>query len=379
MKKEPRILVVEDGTSDFGWTGELKKAGLKFQTHCVENREKLLEQLEKCPPDVILSEYRAPASEGYKALQSARERLADVPIIYVAESETKANGTKVLRNVDVVSRQKLSELVPAVQRALRLAEERAKRKEAEDALRKSEAEYQSKLAQLSAQYQEAVKELEAFSYSVSHDLRAPVRHIDGFTEMLRRGAEKELSPDNLALLQVIGQSSKLMGRMIEGLLAFSRLNRLELAPELVDVNELVRTIVRELELVHPGRKIAWAIEKLPVVKTDRAVLRHVLVALLSNAVKFTETKPESRIEIGAQRAEDEIVFHVRDNGVGFNPDYTHKLFGIFQRLHGASEFEGLGMGLANARRIITRVGGRIWAEGEEDKGACFYFSVPVGG
>lgn len=387
VKKEPRILVVEDGTGNFKWTGELKKAGLKFQTHSVQDRQALLEQLEKSPPDLILSDYRSPAAGSFKVLQTAREKLPDVPIIYVAESANKGNGSKGPKNADIVSRQKLSELVPAVQRALKLAEERARRKEAEEALRKSEERYEAllqslkrecdaRLAQAGAQHHDAVKELENFSYSVSHDLRAPVRHIDGFTEMLQRGAEKELSEENRALLQVISDSSRLMGRMIDGILSYSRFSRAELKPEKLDMDDLVQTLAREIEFAHPGRKIQWSIQRLPVIKADRAALRHIFGVLMNNAVKFTQSRPEALIEIGAEQIENEIIFHVRDNGVGFNPEYAHKLFGIFQRLHGTAEFEGLGVGLACARRILTRLGGRIWAEAEEEKGACFYFALP---
>jgi light-regulated signal transduction histidine kinase (bacteriophytochrome) len=277
-----------------------------------------------------------------------------------------------------------------VQGALKFAEERARRREAEEALRKSEARcaelvanlktaqegFEERLSQLTQQYEEAVKELEGLSYSISHDLRAPIRHIDGFTEMLQRAAQKELSPDNHALLEVIGHSSRLMARMIEGLLAFSRLSRMDLTSETTDANEVVKILATELELAYRGRKITWSFGKLPTLQVNRKALREILLHLMTNAVKFTQPKGEARIEVEAKMIGSEAVFHVRDNGVGFNPEYTHKLFGVFQRLHSAEEFEGLGLGLATARRIVSRLGGRIWVEAKEDEGACFYFKVP---
>jgi light-regulated signal transduction histidine kinase (bacteriophytochrome) len=291
---------------------------------------------------------------------------------------------------EVVERQNFSELAPAFQRAAKLAEEKAKRKEAEEALRKSEQrcaellanletvqnDFELRLSQLGSQYEEAVKELEGLSYSISHDLRAPVRHIDGFTEMLQRAAQKELSPDNHALLEVIGHSSRLMARMIEGLLAFSRLGRMEIAPESTDANEVVRILTTELDMAYRGRNIVWTIEKLPMLEVNRKALREIFLHLLANAIKFTQPKPKARIEVGAKVTAAEVTFHVRDNGVGFNPEYTHKLFGIFQRLHSSDQFEGLGIGLASVRRILSRLGGRVWVEAREEQGACFYFTLP---
>ena len=287
-------------------------------------------------------------------------------------------------------REQFSELVPAVQGALKLAEERTKRREAEEALRKSEARcaelaadlqtvqegFQARLLQLGHQYEEAVKELEGLSYSISHDLRAPIRHIEGFAEMLQQAAQKELCPDNHALLEVIGHSSRLMARMIEGLLAFSRLSRMELTAETTDANEVVKILATELELAYRGRKISWSFGKLPTVQVNRKALRDILLHLMTNAVKFTQPKGEARIEVEAKMTGTEAIFHVRDNGVGFNPAYTHKLFGVFQRLHSTEEFEGLGLGLATARRIVSRLGGRMWVEAKENDGACFYFTLP---
>ena len=317
--------------------------------------------------------------------------------ILIVEPEKGSRAPRVKLNKiakgDNDDQQGLSELAPAVQHALKLADEKAKRKEAEEALRKSEErcaqllanlqgvqqDFEGKLALLSTQYEEAVKELEGLSYSISHDLRAPIRHIDGFTEMLQRAAQKELSPDNHALLEVIGHSSRLMAKMIEGLLAFSRLSRMNLTTETTDSNEVVRILVTELEMAYRGRKISWSIGKLPILEVNRNALREVFLQLLTNAVKFTQPKADVAIEVGAKATASEFTFYVRDNGVGFNPEYTHKLFGIFQRLHSAEEFAGLGLGLASVRRILARLGGRVWVEATENEGACFYFSLPKPG
>jgi PAS domain S-box-containing protein len=220
------------------------------------------------------------------------------------------------------------------------------------------------------------QELEAFSYSVSHDLRAPLRHIGGFVDMLRRRALSSLDETSQKYLDTIAKSSKRMGDLIDDLLVFSRMGRVEMGRAKVPLAPVVAEILRELQEDVKGRKIDWKIDPLPEVQGDPAMLRQVFINLISNAVKYTRTRLEARIEIGARSSNGDTVVFVRDNGIGFDAQYAHKLFGVFQRLHGAEEFEGTGIGLANVRRIIQRHGGRTWAEGEPDRGATFYVSLP---
>jgi PAS domain S-box-containing protein len=234
----------------------------------------------------------------------------------------------------------------------------------------------AELAQRATEVEVANRELESFSYSVSHDLSAPLRHINGYVEMLGAEAGDQLAQEPRRYLQVIADASRQMGQLIDDLLEFSRMGRAEMHETRVDLNSLARETISKLEPDTRGRSIAWDIPSLPTVEGDPAMLRQVLANLLGNAVKYTRPRDQATIEIGCSGEDNgRIVVFVRDNGAGFDMKYADKLFGVFQRLHRAEEFEGTGVGLANVRRIIARHGGRVWAEAAPDKGATFYFTL----
>jgi len=222
------------------------------------------------------------------------------------------------------------------------------------------------------------KELESFSHSVSHDLRAPLRHIDGYTDLLKKHLAGKLDDKGQRYMKTIAESAQQMGQLIDDLLLFSRMGRAQLQKGNVSLKQLAEEVRESLKHDTQGRDIAWKIAGLPDLCGDRAMLRQVFANLLGNAVKYTRTRQKAEIEVGCQEGAGETVIFVRDNGVGFDMQYADKLFGVFQRLHGAGEFEGTGIGLANVRRIILRHGGRTWAEGAVDQGATFYFSLPRG-
>jgi light-regulated signal transduction histidine kinase (bacteriophytochrome) len=232
------------------------------------------------------------------------------------------------------------------------------------------------LAELASELSRANKELEAFSYSVSHDLRAPLRHIAGYGDLLRETEGETLSERSKRFLTNMLDSARLAGVLVDDLLTFSQMGRAALRPVQVDLNQLVQSVVQEFGAETANRKVEWIIPELPSVTGDPAFLQIALRNLFSNAVKYTRTRESARIELSVNSTTDEYIVSVRDNGVGFNMKYVNKLFGVFQRLHRAEEFDGTGIGLANVRRIIERHDGRTWAEGREGEGAAFHFSLP---
>ncbi len=237
-------------------------------------------------------------------------------------------------------------------------------------LRKAE-----ELADITAELQRSNRELEAFSYSVSHDLRAPFRHITGYAELLRRSAYDRLDERERRFIDSIMQSARFAGTLVDNLLGLSRVGRAQLHPRPVDLDKLVRETIRSLEFAET-RRISWKLAPLGTIVADAVLLRLVWQNLLDNAIKFTARREVAEIEVGMRSETLRNVYWVRDNGVGFEQAYVDKLFGVFQRLHRMEDFEGTGIGLANVRRIVARHGGETWAEGKLDEGATFFFTLP---
>ena len=238
-------------------------------------------------------------------------------------------------------------------------------------------ELERRVIERTAQLEAANKELEAFSYSVSHDLRTPLRAIDGFSHILLDDYADKLDDEGKRLLNVVRDNTSRMGQLIDDILKFSRTSRLEMSFSAIDLEKLAREVCEELQSSVASDKLQIEIEPIPPAEGDRAMMRQVFINLLSNAIKFSRVREPARIKVGGSIEGNEVIYYVKDNGVGFDMQYVDRLFGVFQRLHAVNEFEGTGIGLAIVKRIITRHGGRVWAEGKLNEGATLYFALPT--
>jgi len=325
--------------------------------------EQALRQLLQTDVAVMLLDVHMPGMDGFETarLMRGRERSRLTPIIFVTADDNEAAFSRAyaLGAVDFIR----APIVPEVLRA-------------KVAVFVELFRTRRQLQQEAAHVQALNEELEAFSYSVSHDLRAPVRHISGFVDLLRQRSESALDDTSRRHLHTIARAAARMGELIDDLLAFSRMGRTDLMRRRVDLDALVRDLVPELDT---AERVQWSVSPLPEVTGDPAMLRVVMANLLSNAVKYSRTRESPRVEVSAAAgAGGDVVVSVRDNGVGFDMQFADKLFGVFQRLHAAEEFEGTGIGLATVRRVVHRHGGRVWAESALDQGATFHFSLPQG-
>lgn len=318
--------------------------------------------------DVMLTDLMMPEMDGITLLRAAFERDPQIVGIVMTAHGTISTAVEAMKAgaMDYVLKPfALSSLRPVLERALTVRRLRAKNLELEH-----------RVYERTAELEKANRELEAFSYSISHDLRAPLRTICGFSEVLLQDYSPNLPGDAQHLLQRIMGSAQRMEALIAALLDFARFSRQPLNKRPVNIAELVSDAVEELRKGESQREIDVRIAPLPVCSADPALIRQVFFNLLSNAFKFTRTRERTQISVGCEERDGNYVFSVRDNGVGFDPAHAENLFGVFQRLHPIDKFEGTGVGLSIVQRIIERHGGRIWAEATQDAGATFHFTIP---
>src|SRR4030095_6827365 len=320
---------------------------------------------------LIVLDIRMPNTSGLELAQmiKGRKRTRDVPIIFLtahqAEDDQVLSGYSA-GGVDYLTKPISPDIL------------KSKVAIFGDLYRKTKAlnEANKILNRRNAELVAANEELEAFSYTVSHDLRAPLRHVSGYAEILREHAQSSLDEKGRRYVDLIQESAGRLGELIDRFLAFARMGRADMHISSVNMNDLVRQVCNDFQSETAGRSIEWQIQNLPVVQADAEMMRQVWVNLISNAIKYTRPRDPARIEIGCDVSQPgEFIFFVRDNGVGFSMQYAKKLFGVFQRLHRDSEFEGTGIGLANVRRIISRHGGRTMAEGTLAGGATLSFTL----
>lgn len=386
MTQDALILMLEDEAQEADLIQGILRAGdLAFKLRSVRTREGFERALEEGRPDLILSDQGNKEFNSVAALSLARQKRPDVPFIFITGSDEDPLALEALeQGADgFISKEHLPHWVPKLKRSLRFAEREAEHLRREQALRddrqKSErvrAELEERVGRKSRELQAASKELEAFSYSVSHDLRAPLRHINAFIFLLEQSLQPNLDEESRRRLRVVADAAEHLGELVDDLLSLSRVGRQELRKVPVSLTSLVKEARANLHEETRGRDIDWRIGMLPVVQGDPVALRQVLINLLSNAIKYSAPRAHAVIELGCQNAPEETICFVRDNGVGFDMKHVSRLFGVFQRLHDERDFEGTGIGLAIVRRVIQRHGGRVWAEGVVDQGATFYFALP---
>ncbi len=362
-----KILIVDDETAQMkALCNTLKDHG--YETFGFVSAHAALAAMDGTNFDLLLTDLMMPEMDGIALLKAALQKNADLVGIIMTGEGTITRAVEAMKSgaLDFILKPfRLSAILPVLDRALAVRR-----------LRLENAALERRIRERTAELESANEELESFSYSVSHDLRTPLHHIASFVELLDESCGASLAPSDRDYLNRITAATEKMNCLIEDLLDFSRMGRAEMRRSRVDLQNLLETVIEELQPEIAGRNILWKKGPLPTVQGDPSLLRQVFSNLLLNAVKYTRPREVAEIEIGYVHGPRETTIFVRDNGVGFDMQYADKLFGVFQRLHRKDEFEGTGIGLANVRRIIARHGGRTWAEGKFNSGATFYFTLP---
>jgi hypothetical protein len=363
-----RILVVDDEARQMTALCEtLRDHG--YETTGYSSSIAALAALKESKFDLLLTDLMMPEMDGIALLRAAHELDRDLVSIMMTGHGTIDTAIEAMKAgaLDYILKPfKLSVVLPVLSRALTVQR-----------LRLENAALERRVRERTAELEAANQELEAFSYSVSHDLRAPLRHIDAFTHRLMKDFGAQLPPPAQDLLQRVCHGAQRLGMLIDDLLNLSRFSRQSLAKKIVNLASLVEQVLADLQGERDGREVEFRLGPLPECLGDASLLKQVFMNLLSNALKFTRKCEKAVIEIECHERPGELECLVRDNGAGFDMQYAGKLFGVFQRLHSVEEFDGTGVGLSIVHRIILRHGGRVWAEAEVDKGATFHFSLPV--
>jgi two-component system sensor histidine kinase/response regulator len=365
-----RLIIVDDEAAQMkALCRTLEVEG--YETAGFTSASEALQAISSRPFDLLLTDLRMPEMDGITLLRAAHAIDRDVVGIVMtghAAVDTAVEAMKAGALDYILKPFKLSVVMPVLDRALTLRRLRVENAQLEQSVRERQMALEA-----------ANKELEAFSYSVSHDLRAPLRTISGYSEILLSDHAGSLSAPGQRLLNNVRAGAQRMERLIEDLLSFSRLGRQPLSKQPVQIDQLARQVIEEHRDSLDGRDVDIRIDPAPVCAGDASLLKQVLANLLTNAIKFTRDRKPARIEVGSRTEGNDVVFHVRDNGAGFDMKYASKLFGVFQRLHSSEEFEGTGIGLSIVQRIVQRHGGRVWAEAQPGQGATFFFSLPAAG
>ena len=374
MTNPVRVLLVEDNPGDvFLIRDRLHEAtSATFEVRCADRLSAAIDHARSGTIDVILLDLTLADSAGVDTFALMRASAPNIPIIVLTAQADETLGVSTVRQGAQDYLIKGDSGPDLLARSIRYAIERER---SEAAVRAAKETLEQRVAERTSELAAVNAELEAFTYSVSHDLRAPIRQIDGFSRLLIEQFESSLDPKAQHYLNRIRTSTQHMGRLVDDLLRLAQLGRQAMRARAASLDEMVEGVIADVQVDAPDREIEWQVAPLPTLECDPGLMKVVLTNLLSNAVKYTRRKRPAVIEIGQTSRNGHPVVYVRDNGVGFDMRFADRLFGVFQRLHRADEFEGTGVGLATVQRIIHKHGGEIWAEGHPDNGAAFYFTV----